>query len=78
MPNLCLQGQFGRAAKSLSLDGVAPDNKRTLKQLMDLHPAEEVPPRETDGYSSYAYQFDEASVFKNLKLHSSRSIQNVP
>ena len=26
--NLCLQGQFGRALKSLSLDGVAPDNKK--------------------------------------------------
>ena len=79
--SLCLQGHFGRAAKILSSDGVAADNKETLKQLMNLHPAEEVPPRETDDYSSYAYQFDEASVLTIaifLKLHSSRSIQNVP
>ena len=26
--SLCLQGQFGRAAKILSSDGVAPDNKK--------------------------------------------------
>ena len=54
--SLCLQGQFGRAAKILSSDGVAPDNKETLKELMSLHPAEEVPPRETDDYSSHAVQ----------------------
>ena len=68
--NLCIQGQFGRAAKILSSDGVAPDNKETLKQLMNLHPAEEVPPRVTDDYSSYAYQLDEASVFKQLQSFS--------
>ena len=67
--SLCLQGQFRRAAKILSSDGVAPDNKETLKELMTLHPAE-VPPRETDDYSSYAYQFDEASVFKQLQSFS--------
>ena len=48
----CLQGQFGRAIKILSSDGVDPDNKETLKELMNLHPAEEVSPRETDDYSS--------------------------
>ena len=37
---------------------------------MNLHPAEEVPPRETDDYSRYAYQFDEASVFKQLQSFS--------
>ena len=68
--SLCLQGQFGRAAKILSSDGVAPDNKETLKELMNLHPAEEVPPRVTDDYSCYAYQFDEASVFKQLQSFS--------
>ena len=68
--SLCLQDQFGRAAKILSLDGVAPDNKETLKELMNFHPAEEVPPRETDDYSNYAYQFDEASVFKQLQSFS--------
>ena len=41
--SLCLQGQFGRAAKILSSDGVATDNKETLKKLMNLHPAEEAP-----------------------------------
>ena len=65
----CLQGQFGRALKILSSDGVDPDNKETLKELMNLHPAE-VPPRETDDYISYAYQFDEASVFKQLQSFS--------
>ena len=68
--SLCLQGQFGRAAKILSSDGVAPDNKETLKELMNLRPAEEMPPRVTDDYSSYAYQFDEASVFKQLQSFS--------
>ena len=70
--SLCLQCQFGRAAQILSSDGLAPDN-------MNVHP--EVPPSETDDYSSYAYQFEEASVFKQLQsftLQSSRSIQNVP
>ena len=67
---LYLQGQFGRAAKILSSDGVAPENKETLKELMNLNPAEEMPPRETDCYSSYAYQFDEASVFKHLQSFS--------
>ena len=68
--SLCLQGQFGRAAKILSWNGVAPDNNETLKELMNLHPAEEVPPRVTDDYCSYAYQFDEASVFKQLQSFS--------
>ena len=68
--SLCLQGQFGRAAKILSSDGVAPDNEETLKELMNFHPAEEVPPRVTDDYSSYAYQSDEASVFKQLQSFS--------
>ena len=64
--SLCLQGQLGHAAKILSSDGVAPDNKETLKELINMHPAEEVLPSETDDYSSYAYQIDEASVFKQL------------
>ena len=61
--SLCLQGEFGRAAKILSLDGVAPDNKERLKEVMNLHPAKKVPPSENDDYCSYSYQFDEASVF---------------
>ena len=70
--SLCLYDQFGRAAEILSSIGVAPDNKEKLKELMNLHPAEEVPvpPRVTDDYTSYAYQFDEASVFKQLQSFS--------
>ena len=30
---LCLQGQFGRAAKILSSEGIAPDNRKTLIEL---------------------------------------------
>ena len=71
--SLCLQSQFGRAAKILSSDGMAPNNKETLKELTNLHPAE-VPPRETDDYSSYAYQFDEASVFKQLQSFSNFTV----
>ena len=67
---LCLQGQFGRASKILFVDEVAPDNKETLKELMNLHPAKEAPPSEIDNYSSYAYQFDEASVFTQLQSFS--------
>ena len=43
--------------------------KETLKELMNLHPAE-VPPRETDDYSSYAYQYKKASVFKKSQSFS--------
>ena len=68
--NLCLQIQFGRAAKILSSDGVACDKKKTLKELMNLHRAEEAPPSETDDYSSNAYQLNEASVFTQLQSFS--------
>ena len=54
----------------MSSDGVAPDNEEKLKVLMNFNPAEEMPPNETDDYSSYAYQFDEASVFKQLQSFS--------
>ena len=30
---LCLQGQFGRSAKVLSSEGIAPDNRKTLIEL---------------------------------------------
>ena len=62
--SLCIQGPFGRGAKIFSLNGVAPDNKETPKELMNLHPAE-VPPSETNDY-----QFDIASVFKQLQSFS--------
>ena len=38
-----------------------------LKELMNFHPPEEVPPSETYDYSSYYYQFDEASLFNVFK-----------
>ena len=76
--SLCLQGQFARAAKILSSDGVEPGNKETLKELMNLHPAEHVPPRETDDYSSYAYEFDEASVNKQLQSFSNFTAAGPP
>ena len=40
--SLRFQGQIGRAAKILYSDEVAPDNKETLKEFMNLHLAEEV------------------------------------
>ena len=41
--SLCLQGQFGRTAKILSTEGLAPNIRATLKALEELHP-KEVPP----------------------------------
>ena len=38
--SFCLRGQFGRASKILFSDGLAPDNKQKVKELMNLHPAE--------------------------------------
>ena len=38
---LCLQGQFRRAAKILSSDGVAPDTIQSLRELKTVHPQEE-------------------------------------
>ena len=35
--SLCLQGQFGRAAKILSSEGLAPNSRATLKALEELH-----------------------------------------
>ena len=66
--SLSLQGQFGIAAKILSLDGVAPDNKETLKDLMNSHPEEEVPTRETDDYSSYAISLTKRLCLNNCNL----------
>ena len=40
---LCLQGQFGRAAKYSASEGLAPDNKATFKALESLHPKELLP-----------------------------------
>ena len=60
---LCLQGQFGRAAKILSSDGVAPDKMHTFRELKILHPLEEEPRLTFLDYSSQAHQFDEPTVF---------------
>ena len=60
---LCLQGQFGRAAKTLSSDGVAPDYIQTFRELKTLHPLEEEPRLSFQDYSSQAHQFDEPTVF---------------
>ena len=37
---LCLRGQFGRAAKILSSEGIAPDSRKTPIELKKLHPEE--------------------------------------
>ena len=38
--SVCLQGQFGRAVKVLSSDGVTPDNAAKLNELKKLQPKE--------------------------------------
>ena len=35
---LCLEGQFGRVAKNLLSEAIAPDNRKTLIELVKLHP----------------------------------------
>ena len=54
----CLQGQFGRAAKILSSEGIAPDNRKTLIELKKLHPEENEILEPLEDYSCEAYQFD--------------------
>ena len=69
--SLCLQGQFGRAAKVLSSDGVAPDNAAMLNELKKLHPKEKQPDHQFDqDANTNAYQFDEASVFFQIESFS--------
>ena len=69
--SLCLQGQFGLAAKILSSEGLAPNNRGTLKALEELHP-KEVPPTllQPDNVASSAYQFSDNIVFEQLKTFS--------
>ena len=62
--SLCLQGQFGRAAKVLSSDGVAPDNAATLNELKKLHPKEKQPDPQFDPDAN------EASVFSQIESFS--------
>ena len=66
----CLRGQFGRAAKILSSEGTAPDNRKTLIELKKLHPEENEILEPLEEYSCEAYQFDEGKVF--LQLQSSK------
>ena len=69
--SLCLQGQFGRAAKILSSEGLAPNSRATLKALEELHP-KEAPPTllQPDNVASSAYQFSDNIVFEQLKTFS--------
>ena len=62
----CLQGEFGRAAKILSSDGVAPENIQTFRGLKTLHPLDE-PRLQFEDYSSQAHQFDEPTVFGQIE-----------
>ena len=69
--SLCLQGQFGRVAKVLSSNGVAPDNAATLNELKKLHPEKKQPDHQFDqDANTNAYQFDEASVFCQIESFS--------
>ena len=67
---LCLPGQFGRAAKILSSEGVAPDNRKTLIELKKLHPEENEILEPLEDYSCEAYQFDEGKVLLQLQSFS--------
>ena len=66
--SFCLQGQFGRAAKVLSSDGVAPDNAATLNELKKLYHQEKQPDHQLDqDANTNAFQFGEASVFSQIE-----------
>ena len=60
---LCFQGRFGRAAKILSSDGVAPDNMQIFRKLKTRHTLEEEPRLQFQDLSSQAHHFDEPTVF---------------
>ena len=63
-----MQGQFGRVAKILSSEGLAPNSRAILKALEELHP-KEVPPTllQPDNVASSGYQFSDNLVFEQLK-----------
>ena len=68
---LCLQGQFGRAAKILASAGLAPHNKATFKALEKLHPKEPLPVVSLpDDTASNAFQFSENVFYEQLKTFS--------
>ena len=58
---LCRQGQFGCAAKILSSEGTAPDNRKTLIELEKLHPGENEILEPMEDYSCEAFQTDDAN-----------------
>ena len=68
---LCLQGQFGQAAKVLASEGLAPDNRATFKALEKLHPKEPLPVVNlSDDTATNAFQFSENVVYEQLKIFS--------
>ena len=68
---LFLQGQYGRAAKVLASEGLAPDNKATFKALEKLHPKVPLPDVSLpDDTASNAFQFSENVVYEQLKTFS--------
>ena len=68
---LYLQGQFGRAAKVLASEGLAPDNKSTFKALEELQPKKPLPDVSLpDDTSSTAFQSSENVVYEQLKTFS--------
>ena len=79
---LCLQGQFGRAAKILSLEGTAPDNRKTFNEFEKRHPGLNAILEPLEDYSCKIFQFDEANVFLELVFFSNftaaRPVQKVP
>ena len=66
--SLCLQGQFHRAAKILSSEGLAPNSRATLKAFEELH-SKEVPPtlHQPVNVASSTYQFSDNIFFEQLK-----------
>ena len=68
---MCLEGQYGRAAKVLASEGLAPDIKALFKALEKLHPKEPIPDVSLpDNIASNAFQFSENAVYEQLKTFS--------
>ena len=67
---LCLQGQFGHAAKVLASKGIASDNTKTLIELEILQPGENkiLEPMEDD--IREAFQFEEPKALLQLQSFS--------
>ena len=66
----CLQGQFGRAERILSSEGIAPYNRKPLIELKKLHPEENEILEPLEDYSCEACQFDEGKVLLQLQSFS--------